>query len=62
MAKSEGTRLYAATTNSMQYFNTPPGCNTYYCVQILNSFHILKVKLLLPILGRGYRVAEIRDE
>jgi hypothetical protein len=62
MARSEGRRPFVATSDSLQYFNMLPGCNTYYCVEMLSSFHLLKVNLLLPVLGRGYRMAEIRDE
>jgi len=62
MARSEGRRPFVAISDISQYFNVLPGCNTYYCVEMLSSVHILKVNLLLPVLGRGYRVAEIRDE
>lgn len=62
MTRYEGRGPYVATANSLQYSNVLPSCNTYYCVQMLGSFYILKLILLLSVLGRGCRVAEIRDE
>ena len=61
MTRYEGRGPSVATANSLQYSNVLPGCNTCYCVQMLSSFCVLKLIVLLPVLGRGCRVAEIRD-